>query len=113
VVTAVPESRAAAPEDAVLGSVPAEVFEPESIEEAVAVMRECARERKNIAIVGGGRSRLGRSGLARPSSDAAPRPPCGHAPSDQIVVAEAGLTISALQRVLARLVAAGSRSAFF
>jgi hypothetical protein len=40
VVTAVPESRAAAPEDAILGSVPAEVFEPERIEEAVAVVNE-------------------------------------------------------------------------
>lgn len=103
-VTAVPESRAAAPEDAVLGAMPEEVFEPGSIEEAVAVMQECARERKSIAIVGGGTDLNWGGPPTR--LDAVVRTRrldrlVEHAPSDQIVVAEAGMTISALQRVLA------------
>ncbi|HEX7253500.1 MAG TPA: FAD-binding oxidoreductase [Thermoanaerobaculia bacterium] len=103
-VTAFPERRAAAPEDAVLGAVPAEVFEPGSIDEAVAVMRECARGRKSVAIIGGGTDLDCGGPPAR--LDAVVRTRhlnrvVEHAPSDQIVVAEAGMTLSALQRVLA------------
>jgi glycolate oxidase FAD binding subunit len=99
-----PAGRAAGEEDAILGVRPSVVFEPESIEEAVEVMRETGRDGKNLAVVGGGTdlelgtppSRLDvvvRTGrLARVIE---------HAPSDQIVIAQAGMTLSALQQTLA------------
>ena len=96
--------RPARAEDALLGVAPRHVAEPATVEEAVAAMQACARDRLRVAFVGGGTDlglgapprgldvviRTGR--LARVVE---------HAPADQIVVAEAGLTVAALQKALA------------
>ncbi len=99
------------PDDAVLGVVPAGVFEPATEEEAAEAMRECARERLRVAFVGGGTD----LGLGNPPAalDAVIRTSglsrvLEHAPHDQIARVEAGLTLSALQ---ARLAPHGQRLA--
>jgi glycolate oxidase FAD binding subunit len=97
-------SRPATEDDAVLGVRPGTVFEPGTVQEAVEVVAGSARDRKALAFVGGGTDlelgappkrldavvRTGR--LARVVE---------HAPSDQIVIVEAGLTLGELQKVLA------------
>jgi glycolate dehydrogenase FAD-binding subunit len=97
-------TRPAAEGDAVLGVRPETVFEPATVEEAVEVVAASAREGKALAFVGGGTDlelgappkrldavvKTGR--LARVVE---------HAPSDQIVIVEAGLTLGELQKALA------------
>ncbi len=90
--------------DAVLGVVPRTVLEPTSLDEAVSAMQGAAREKMRLTFVGGGTD----LGLGSPPSalDAVLRTVrlsrvVEHAPADQIVVAEAGLTLGALQRALA------------
>ena len=97
-------SRPAADGDAILGVRPATVYEPSTVEEAAEVVRQSALGGETLAFVGGGTDlelgtpparldavvRTGR--LARVVE---------HAPSDQIVVAQAGLTLGELQRTLA------------
>jgi glycolate oxidase FAD binding subunit len=90
--------------DAILGVRPEAVYEPSTVEEAVEVVRESGRGKKRLAFVGGGTDLslgappagldavLKTGGLARVIE---------HAPSDQIVIAEAGLTLAALQATLA------------
>lgn len=99
-----PASRPALPGDAILGNLPEVVCEPSTVEEAAEAVRTCAGEGKLLAFVGGGTDlelgapperldavlRTGR--LARVIE---------YAPSDQIVVVEAGTTLAALQRTLA------------
>jgi glycolate oxidase FAD binding subunit len=101
----------AAAEDAVLGAVPAAVVEPASVEEAAEIVGETARDRKTLLFVGGGTDlELG----ARPERlDVLLRTRrldriVEHAPSDQIAVVEAGVTLAALGRTLA---SAGQRLA--
>jgi glycolate oxidase FAD binding subunit len=103
--------RPAAAGDAVLGVPPRLVFEPSGEEEAAEAMRECAREGLRVAFVGGGTD----LGLGNPPSalDAVVRTSrmaqvLEHAPQDQIVRVEAGMTLSALQ---ARLAPHGQRLA--
>ncbi len=96
--------RPGTPADAVQGAVPSLVVEPATVEEAVEAMARAAAGRKAVAFVGGGTdlglgsrpSRLDTvirtGGLARLVD---------HAPADQVVTAEAGMTLSALARVLA------------
>ncbi len=91
------------PADAVGGVRPTLVFAPQNQDEAAAVIEECAREKRALGFAGGRTDiELGASptrldavvetgGLMRILE---------HAPSDQIVVAEAGVTIAALQRRL-------------
>jgi glycolate oxidase FAD binding subunit len=91
-------------DDAVLGVAPRSVYEPGTAEEAAEVMQACAGDGLRLAFVGGGTD-LG-VGAAPAGLDAVLRTGrlsrvVEHAPSDQIVVAEAGLTIAALQRALA------------
>jgi len=96
--------RPARAEDALLGVAPRHAAEPATVDEAVEALRACARDRLRVAFVGGGTD----LGLGAP--------PLGldvvvhtrklarvveHAPADQIVVAEAGLTVAALQKALA------------
>jgi glycolate dehydrogenase FAD-binding subunit len=95
--------RPARPDEAILGVAPREVYEPTSAAEAAEVMRACARDRRRLAFVGGGTD----LGVGKPPSalDAVLRTAglsrvLEHAPSDQIVVAEAGLPLAALQRAL-------------
>jgi len=99
-------ARAAAESDAVLGARPAVVYEPSTVEEASLAVAESAREGggQSLVFVGGATElELG----APPSRlDAILRTGrldrvLEHAPSDQIVVAEAGVTLAALAAVLA------------
>lgn len=89
--------------DAVLGVRPRVALEPGSLDEAAEAMRALARDRAAVVFVGGGTDlELG----APPSRlDAVLRTRRldrirEHAPSDQIVAVEAGMTIAALQRHL-------------
>ena len=96
--------RAGAPEDAVLGLVPARVVEPRSVEEAADALRSCAGDRLAVVFAGGGTDlalgapprrldvllRTGR--MARVVE---------HLPADQVVTVEAGMPLAALARHLA------------
>ena len=96
--------RSATAEDAILGARPGAVYEPVTVVDAVEVVRESARDGKSLAFVGGGTD----LGIGAPPSrlDAVLRTGrlnrlIDYAPSDQVVVVEAGITLSALQRALA------------
>lgn len=102
--TAAGAVRAGTDADAILGARPREVFSPSSVGEAAAFLEEKARASESVAFVGGGTS----LGLGRPPRrlDAVLRTNrltriVEHAPSDQIVVVEAGLTLAALQGAVA------------
>jgi len=97
-------SRPAAEDDAILGVRPETVYEPSTVEEAAEVVGESARGGKTLAFVGGGTD-LG-LGAAPARLDAVVRTArltriVEHAPSDQIVIVEAGITLGELQRALA------------
>lgn len=97
-------ARPATEADAILGIRPQEVYEPSRLEDAIGVVRECARGPKRIAFVGGGTDlSLGAppSGLDAILKTGGLTRIIEHAPSDQIVIAEAGLTLAALQATLA------------
>jgi glycolate oxidase FAD binding subunit len=105
--------RGPAPEaaDAVLGVVPGAVREPGTIEEAAEVLSGAARDRKSVLIAGGGTDL--ELGAPPERLDVLLRTRrldrvVEHAPSDQIVVAEAGVPVAALARALAQ---AGQRLA--
>ena len=97
--------RPGTPADAVQGVVPSVVLEPSTVEEAADAMARAAAGRKVLAFVGGGTD-LGLG--SRPSRlDTVIRTGAlsrlvDHAPADQVVTAEAGMTLSALAQVLAR-----------
>ncbi len=97
-------TRPARPDEAVLGVAPGAVAEPATVEEAAEVMKGCARDRQRLVFVGGGTD----LGVGAPPAGVDVLLRTGrlsrvveHSPSDQIVVAEAGLTLAALQRTLA------------
>jgi glycolate oxidase FAD binding subunit len=97
-------SRRAGEGDAILGVHPETVYEPSTVEEAGEAVRESARGGKVLAFVGGGTDL--ELGAAPSKIDAVVRTNrlariVEHAPSDQIVVAEAGMTLEGLQAVLA------------
>jgi glycolate oxidase FAD binding subunit len=91
-------------EDAILGVAPRSVAEPATLEEAAEAMKACARDRLRVAFVGGGTD-LGvgapPAGVDRVLRTARLARVVEHSPADQIVVAEAGLPLAALQRTLA------------
>jgi len=97
-------ARPAATEDSILGVRPRTVYEPSTVEEAAEVLRESARSGETLAFVGGGTDlelgsppeRLDAVVLTRELARIVE-----HAPSDQIVVAEAGTTLETLQAALA------------
>ncbi|MGA8893037.1 MAG: FAD-binding oxidoreductase [Anaeromyxobacteraceae bacterium] len=97
--------RPATADDAIQGVVPRIVLEPSTVEEAAEAVARSAREKLAVAFVGGGTD-LGLG--ARPSRlDAVLRTTSlsrlvDHAPADQVVTAEAGMTLAALGEVLAR-----------
>ena len=92
------------PADAIQGVVPRQVVEPATVEEAAEVLAACARDRLSLTFVGGGTELelgappraldvlLRTTRLARVVE---------YAPSDQIAVVEAGLSLAALGRRLA------------
>jgi glycolate oxidase FAD binding subunit len=97
--------REAAEADAVLGARPRVAVEPTTVAEAAEAMRAFAADRLAVAFVGGGTD----LGLGAPPSrlDAVLHTRRlarvrEHAPSDQIVAVEAGMTVAALQRHLAQ-----------
>lgn len=90
--------------DAILGVLPRSVVEPATLEEAAEAMKGFARDRLHVAFVGGG-TELG-VGAPPARLDVVLRTGklariVEHSPSDQIVVAEAGLPLASLQRTLA------------
>src|SRR6266542_2393298 len=90
--------------DAVLGVRPRFAVEPETLDEAAEAMRALAMDRLAVVFVGGGTDlELGApptrlDAVLRTTRLAKIRE---HAPSDQIVAVEAGMTVAALQRALA------------
>jgi len=98
--------------DAILGVRPRAAYAPATLEEAAEVMAMAAREQLRIGFVGGGTA-LG-LGAAPAGLDAVVRTEnlariLEHAPADQVVIAEAGVTLAALQAALG---AHGQRLAF-
>jgi glycolate oxidase FAD binding subunit len=96
--------RAGTAVDAVQGVVPRLVLEPSTLEEAAAALFRSAADRMAVTFVGGGTD-LGLGG--RPARlDAVIRTGAlsrlvDHAPADQVVTAEAGMTLGALREALA------------
>jgi glycolate oxidase FAD binding subunit len=95
--------RPGTPPDSLVGVQPKTVYEPSSVEDAVEILRRSARENETLAFVGGGTDlELG----APPARlDAVLRTGgmnrlVEHAPSDQIAVVEAGMTLAALQAAI-------------
>jgi glycolate dehydrogenase FAD-binding subunit len=96
--------RAAADGDAVLGLTPRVALEPGSLDEAADAMRALARDRAAVTFIGGGTDLELGAPPARLDAVLHTRRldrVKEHAPADQIVAVEAGLTIAALQRHLA------------
>ena len=97
-------ARAVEARDTVLGVAPRTAVEPASVEEAAEVMRAFARDRLSVVFVGGGTDlELGApparlDAVLHTRGMAAIRE---HAPSDQIVAVQAGMTLAELQRHLA------------
>jgi glycolate oxidase FAD binding subunit len=102
--TVTAEHRPGTPQDAVAGVVPAQVVRPSSVAEVVEVLRASAADGRTVVPVGGGTK----------TSWAAPPTSCDllldttgldrvveHTPGDLVVVAEAGVRLSALQERLA------------
>lgn len=91
--------------DAIVGVAPRSVFEPRSQEECIEVFREARASRLALSVVGGATE----LGLGAPptrldalvSSQRLDRI-VEYAPSDQVVVVEAGMPLSALEDVLAK-----------
>jgi glycolate oxidase FAD binding subunit len=99
-----PPSRAGAEGDAILGVLPGVVYEPSTAEEAAQIVRESARDGRSLAFIGGG-TELER-GFPPERLDAVVRTGrlarvLEHAPSDQIVIVESGVTLASLQETLA------------
>jgi glycolate oxidase FAD binding subunit len=97
-------ARPAADGDAILGRAPRLVLEPASVAEAAEALRGLAADRLAVTFVGGGTD----LGLGAPPSrlDAVLHTRRlgrirEHAPSDQIVAVEGGMTLAALQQHLA------------
>jgi glycolate oxidase FAD binding subunit len=103
--TVTAEHRPGTPQDAVAGVVPAQVVRPSSVAEVVEVLRASAADGRTVVPVGGGTK----------TSWAAPPTSCDllldttgldrvveHTPGDLVVVAEAGVRLSALQERLAQ-----------
>jgi glycolate oxidase FAD binding subunit len=90
--------------DAVLGVRPRLALEPGTVEEAAEAMRALARDRLAVTFVGGGTDLALGAPPARLDAVLHTRRLARireHAPSDQIVAVEAGMTLAELQRRLA------------
>jgi glycolate oxidase FAD binding subunit len=99
-----PPWRSGAAADAVLGLVPARVYEPGSTAEAAAALAELASARLTVAPVGGATA----LGLGAPprALDAVVRTAglariLEYAPADMVLVAEAGVTLASIQATAA------------
>lgn len=90
--------------DAIAGVRPRAAYAPGSVEECAEVLGFAARERLRLGFVGGGTALD--LGAAPSGLDAVVRTErlariLEHAPADQVVIAEAGVTLAALQAALA------------
>src|SRR5262249_17600010 len=90
----------ASPTDSILGVAPRTVYRPASVEDAVETVRACAVRNESLAFVGGGTDL--ELGAPPEKLDAILRTTAidrlvEHAPSDQIAVVEAGMTLAAFQ----------------
>ncbi|HKA37047.1 MAG TPA: FAD-binding oxidoreductase [Thermoanaerobaculia bacterium] len=90
----------ASPTDSILGVAPRTVYRPASVEDAVETVRACAVRNESLAFVGGGTDL--ELGAPPERLDAILRTTAidrlvEHAPSDQIAVVEAGMTLAAFQ----------------
>lgn len=99
------ESRPPRNADAILGLAPARVFEPRSLEELAEIVRTTAEDGAALAPIGSGTQLDFGNPLAR--YDAAVRlrgldRVVEYIPEDQVVAVEAGMTLGALQSVLAK-----------
>jgi glycolate oxidase FAD binding subunit len=97
-------ARAVEPRDAVLGVAPKLAVEPASVEEAAEAMRAFARDRLAVVFMGGGTDIELGAPPARLDAVLHTRAMAKireHAPSDQIVAVQAGMTLADLQRHLA------------
>jgi glycolate oxidase FAD binding subunit len=96
--------RAAAEGDGIAGVLPRQAIEPATLDEAAAALRALARDRAAVGFVGGGTELELGNPPARLDAVVHTRRLARiveHAPADQIVRVEAGLTLGALQRHLA------------
>lgn len=97
-------SRPGTDADAVLGVRPAEVLSPRTIEEASSALEEAAQRRLRI-VLAGGRTKMALGAPPEALDAVVETTGLGriveHAPSDQIVIAEAGLRLANLQAALA------------
>ena len=103
-MTAAP-SRAATAGDAVLGVQPSEVYEPGTLPEAAEIVGAATRDGRRLVFVGGGTEL--ELGAAPHALDAILRTTrlrkiLDYAPSDQVVTAEVGVTLAAMQEALAK-----------
>jgi glycolate oxidase FAD binding subunit len=90
--------------DTILGVRPEIVYEPRTVEEAAEILRETASDGKRLAFVGGGTDlEIGGplQGLDAVMRTGGLSRIIEHAPADQIVVVEAGVTLATLQTALA------------
>lgn len=96
--------RTAADAEAILGVAPRLALEPATVDEAAEAMRALAADRLSVAFVGGGTELDLGAPPARLDAVLHTRRLARireHAPSDQIVAVEAGMTLAELQRQLA------------
>ncbi len=99
-----PAARPVEAGDAVLGVPPAMIVEPGTVDEAAEAMRALAADRLAVTFVGGGTDLELGAPPARLDAVLHTRRLARireHAPSDQIVAVEAGMTVAALQQALA------------
>jgi glycolate oxidase FAD binding subunit len=99
-----PATRPVDPADAVLGVRPRLALEPATLDEAAEALRALAKDRLAVAFVGGGTDLEIGAPPARLDAVLHTRRLSRvreHAPSDQIVAVEAGITVADLQRHLA------------
>src|ERR1044071_2806956 len=90
--------------DAIAGVRPRAAYAPATLEECAELMAMAARERLQLGFVGGGTALA--LGAPPTGLDAVVRTErltriIEHAPADQVVIVEAGLTLAALQAQLA------------
>ena len=89
-------------QDHIAGVAPERVYEPASIDDLIAVVRESARARDAIVVIGGGTEL--ELGAPPQRLDAVIRTRCcaglvEYAPLDQVITVEAGMTLAQLQHI--------------
>jgi glycolate oxidase FAD binding subunit len=98
-------SRAGTPADAILGVTPGVVYTPSTQAEAAEVLRLCASERMAVAFAGG-RTDIGLGAPPRRADAVVETSRLNrileYAPADMVLIAEAGVTLAAVQAAAAK-----------